>query len=285
MTTPITWPLAGFDRELVATQAPKLADRGDFATDRAAYDYVLANRNTIIVDDFFLSSGAGPPRATVKLGDTITTADPLTGRSVSMRVVARAQNDWVGNGAFTSTTTLRSLLGSRAVTSRAYIEVRDPEGAVRAIESKYFDRGAKADPLLSLLEQRLSRQTKFFTLMRSFLALGLVIGVAGIGVIMIRAVRERRRQVGVLRSLGLQRSAVSNAFAVEALFVSLEGVLIGVALGLVCTWSITLSDSFGAGLEFTVPLFSIAVFVLGTVIGALLATLAPGAVPPRSSPR
>ena len=44
------------------------------------------------------------------------------------------------------------------------------------------------------------------------LAYVVLVGIAGIGVIMIRAVRERRRQVGVLRALGVQAAAVRRAF-------------------------------------------------------------------------
>lgn len=125
---------------------------------------------------------------------------------------------------------------------------------------------------------------QFFTLMRAFLAVGLVIGVAGIGVIMVRAVRERRRQVGILRSLGFPAAQVSNAFAIEALFVAFEGVCIGVALGLVCTWSITLTDSFGSGLSWRVPLAAVGALVGGTLVGALFATFGPARSASRIKP-
>ena len=112
-------------------------------------------------------------------------------------------------------------------------------------------------------------------MMRAYLALGLVIGVAGIGVIMVRAVRERRRQVGVLRALGFEAKAVRSSFVVESAFVAVEGVLVGVILALITAYSMTLTDEFGGGLEFTIPVFSIAVLVLGTLLFTLIATAAP----------
>jgi putative ABC transport system permease protein len=120
-----------------------------------------------------------------------------------------------------------------------------------------------------------AQQQQFFLLMRSYLALGLVVGIAGIGVIMVRAVRERRRQVGVLRALGFQAAAVRAAFVVESAFVAVEGVLIGTVLALVCAWSITLSDAFGTSLAFRVPFTAIGMLVVGTFVCALLATAAP----------
>jgi putative ABC transport system permease protein len=102
-----------------------------------------------------------------------------------------------------------------------------------------------------------------------------VVGIAGIGVIMVRAVRERRRQVGVLRALGFQSKAVRAAFVVESSFVAVEGVIIGTALALVCTWSITLTDAFGDSMEFRVPFLAIALLMVTTLVFSLMATAAP----------
>jgi putative ABC transport system permease protein len=94
-------------------------------------------------------------------------------------------------------------------------------------------------------------------------------------------VRERRRQVGVLRALGFQSGAVRSAFVVESAFVAVEGMLIGTLLALVCTWSITLTDAFGSDIRFTIPFGSIAILVIGTLLCALAAT----ALPARSASR
>lgn len=46
-------------------------------------------------------------------------------------------------------------------------------------------------------------------LFQGFLSLGLLIGVAGLSVVLIRAVRERRRAIGVLRALGTSAKVVN----------------------------------------------------------------------------
>lgn len=58
------------------------------------------------------------------------------------------------------------------------------------------------EPIRSIIETRLGQQLSFFNLMQGYLAVVLAVGIAGIGVIMVRAVCERRREVGVLRALG-----------------------------------------------------------------------------------
>jgi putative ABC transport system permease protein len=153
--------------------------------------------------------------------------------------------------------------------------VRDPGAFADSFAGRFLANGGKAQTLRSVVQTDLAQQQQFFLLMRSYLALGLVVGVAGIGVIMVRAVRERRRQVGVLRALGFQAAAVRAAFVVESAFVAVEGVLIGTVLALVCAWSITLTDAFGSTLAFRVPFGTIGLLVVGTFGCALLATAAP----------
>jgi putative ABC transport system permease protein len=121
----------------------------------------------------------------------------------------------------------------------------------------------------------MSIQQQFFRLMQGYLALGLVVGVAGLGVVMVRAVRERRREVGILRSLGFDSKQVRRAFIAESSFVALEGILLGTLLAVVSTWRLLLSGAFGEGLHFGVPVTQVAVIVVLAFVATLFATAAP----------
>jgi putative ABC transport system permease protein len=94
---------------------------------------------------------------------------------------------------------------------------------------------------------------------------------------MVRAVRERRRNIGVLRALGFQAGTVQRAFLTESSFVALEGILLGSALGLVTACLLFQNDpSFdNAGRGFPVPWVSIAVLVAATALASLAATAWP----------
>jgi len=50
------------------------------------------------------------------------------------------------------------------------------------------------------------------TLLQGFMSLGLVVGIAALGVISTRAVVERRHEIGILRAIGFKRSGVQAAF-------------------------------------------------------------------------
>src|SRR5690606_18923133 len=105
--------------------------------------------------------------------------------------------------------------------------------------------------------------TSFFGLMRGYLGLGLIIGIAGLGVVMLRAVRERRTEVGVLRAIGFPAPVVRRAFLLEAAFIALQGIVIGIVLGMVSSYQVLVnSDTFGEqSLPFAVPWAALAVIV------------------------
>ena len=87
---------------------------------------------------------------------------------------------------------------------------------------------------------------QIFQLFEGYLAMGLIVGIAGIAVVMVRAVRERRRQIGTLRALGFGSRPVGRSFAIETGFVAVEGTVIGAVLALVTLYDIVaMSDSFG----------------------------------------
>jgi ABC-type antimicrobial peptide transport system permease subunit len=88
---------------------------------------------------------------------------------------------------------------------------------------------------------------QFFLLMQGYLALGLLVGITGLGVVMVRAVRERRRTIAVLRALGFRAATVRRSFLTESGFVAFEGVIVGTVLGVTTTWLFYQSSAAFAG--------------------------------------
>jgi len=107
-------------------------------------------------------------------------------------------------------------------------------------------------------------QFLFQQLMLGILMVGLVVGVAALGVISMRAVVERRQQIGMLRALGFQRTMVSWVFLIESSFVALLGISLGVGLALIPASQLVADMAVDIpGLTFQVPWEEIiVVFVL-----------------------
>jgi len=104
------------------------------------------------------------------------------------------------------------------------------------------------------MRDALSQQYVFQYLLLGFLTVGLVVGVAALGVISTRAVVERRQQIGMLRALGFQRKMVSWVFLIESSFVALLGIGLGASLALIpAAQMITDMAADIPGLTFQVP--------------------------------
>ncbi len=111
---------------------------------------------------------------------------------------------------------------------------------------------------------------------RGFAALGLVVGLAGLAVISSRSVVERRQQVGMLRAIGYRPFTIGLIFVLEASFIALAGICMGVATGMVMgDKMIAQFYEFATELAFPVPWWPILSIFAMTYAFALLAALLP----------
>jgi len=112
-------------------------------------------------------------------------------------------------------------------------------------------------------------------LLQIFVGLGLAVGLATMGIVGLRAVDERRREIGMIRANGFTRRMVLRAFLLEYSFVTSVGIAIGTALGLLIVWNLTRgSAAASAGvMVFTVPWLNL-VIVLGAAYGLSMLAIA-----------
>jgi putative ABC transport system permease protein len=189
-------------------------------------------------------------------------------------------SDFQFNGLLVGRSVVDGILGARSVPNRTYVAVEpgaDPVEVARALNGELVSEGVDARTFRSVVKEALSEQEGFFRLMEGFLSLGLLIGIAGLGVVMVRAVRERRRQIGMLRAMGFTAPDIRTAFLVEATFVAVRGLVLGVLLGLVTSYSLLdHSNVFeGVHLEFSVPWSVLALVVGVPLVSSLLAAVGP----------
>jgi putative ABC transport system permease protein len=273
------WPLAGYDASFVEGGPPSLQEYlPQFSSEEEAWLAPIADPSLVIVDEFFLFDGGGPPSATVAVGDRITVRDPVSGALRELTVAALADAAFGEAPAYAGVAGVQSLVGPRAVTNLARFRAApgaDPQVVAERLNGRFVENGMSATSFRKLVGDGLAQQQQFFRLMQGYLSLGLVVSVAGIGVVMVRAVRERRREVGVLRSLGFETRQVRRAFIAESSFVALEGILLGTALALISTWRLLTSGAFGDGLEFHVPFGQLAIIVTLAFLATLAATASP----------
>ncbi len=107
----------------------------------------------------------------------------------------------------------------------------------RALGTAFLNNGLEPTVISDTIRQQQAAGDTLNGLLQGFMALGLLVGVAALGVISTRAVVERRQQIGVLRAIGYQRGMVGTSFLLESSFIALLGILVGTGLGLITSWN------------------------------------------------
>jgi putative ABC transport system permease protein len=90
-----------------------------------------------------------------------------------------------------------------------------------------------------LLNQRFRTQRTFSVVVGSVAVLALIVGGIGIMNIMLTSVVERTHEIGIRRTVGATRKDVATQFLTESLLMTISGGAIGILLGALVSWSIT----------------------------------------------
>jgi putative ABC transport system permease protein len=261
-----------------------------YPTDAAIWQLVAANPRYVVMDSFFGSTG-GPNGSYYGPGDRFTIIDPRSGNretKIIAGILANsmmfypASGDAAGRGfpVIASADAIRQEFGPEATISSAFLRLRpgtDPEALRRELQARYLPDSLVATPMAAAVRRMFAANIAFFRLMQGFLALGLAIGITGLGVVMVRAVRERRRTIGVLRALGFRSGTVERSFLIESGLVASEGVLLGSVLGVLTTWLMYQKSAMFEGVRSGFPVAWLTILVLAavTVVASLLATFLP----------
>ncbi|WP_213577109.1 FtsX-like permease family protein [Rhodococcus sp. USK13] len=131
-------------------------------------------------------------------------------------------------------------------------------------------QGAQIDTLLAILY--------------GLLALAVVIAILGIINTLALSVVERRREIGMLRAVGMQRAQMRRTIYLESMLIAVFGAAVGVLLGIAFGWGFvsTLKDQ---GLEqVTVPWGQVTAMLLGSGVVGVLAALWPASRAARTRP-
>jgi putative ABC transport system permease protein len=94
--------------------------------------------------------------------------------------------------------------------------------------------------------------------------IGLVVGGLVIMNIMLVAVAERTREIGIRKSLGARRKDILRQFLVEAATLSTLGAVVGIGLGLGAAWLISATTPLPAAVA---PWSLVVATLLGLVVG------------------
>jgi putative ABC transport system permease protein len=176
----------------------------------------------------------------------------------------------------TSQESLNALAGGPLPAQSFFFGLREgveAEETAKALEAGFLENGMQAFVLAQVIRDSTRTNMALNNLLQGFMSLGLVVGIAALGVITARAVVERRHQIGVLRAIGFQKGMVQLAFLLESSFVAILGILLGLGLGAAISYNVigTIAEDV-QGLEYTVPWANLIVVVVVAYTASLLTT-------------
>jgi putative ABC transport system permease protein len=187
----------------------------------------------------------------------------------------------LGFGMFTSKVNLDNAIPFPVpVTTYRFrlVEGVDTEQVARGLEVSFQKHGMETEVLTELVDKNAATSRAFNYIFTGFMGLGLMVGIAALGVISLRAVVERRQQIGVLRAIGYRRGMVQLSFLLESSFVALLGAAIGVALGTIISYNIVTDVRESENVEtlrFSIPWLQIGIIIAVAYLFSLVTTFLP----------
>jgi ABC-type antimicrobial peptide transport system permease subunit len=145
----------------------------------------------------------------------------------------------------------------------------------RLLHSNNRLHGIEVIPVWDIYETQLEFMYDFMTFLTSFTSMGFIVGVMGLLVVSIRSVSERKREIGMMQSIGLTRFGVIIAVVIELITMGLIGLAIGVFNGIILGYG--LINVAGEGnAAFLIPWNIIAGYTAITLGAAFIAAIIPG---------
>nr|MBP8108267.1 FtsX-like permease family protein [Caldilineaceae bacterium] len=175
---------------------------------------------------------------------------------------------------------IATLTGKAVQPETFYIKVAedaDVRTVAQAVERAFLSSALDATVIADSFAQGQALTRSILQLFQGFLALGLLVGIAALGVISSRTVVERRQQVGMLRAIGYQPGMIALSFVLEASFIALVGIGLGTATGILLGQAM-IGQFFSvitAGRTLAIPWGQIGGIVVAAYLFSLLATILP----------
>jgi putative ABC transport system permease protein len=289
------YQLLGVSKPFLSNNGFTLMERDErFETDREAWEALNKNSSYCIVDGSKLGYSDDPLSTEVLglyPGGTITITD-IGGqnRTRVLTVIGIMDQMFFFQGIMLKKDVVRNEYGG--VDSLMVIELgegEDTETVSKAFEKNYLELGLQTTDLVGIVNSFISVFNNMMYLMEGFLGIGLLVGIAGIGIISYRNVIERRQQIGMLRAIGFKKSMIAKSFLIETSFITILGIVIGILLGIGVGWQMYVDFYQGAGASFNIPwmnLLAIAIIAyLATVIFTFYPSLKAAKIPPAEALR
>ena len=131
---------------------------------------------------------------------------------------------------------------------------------------------AKLQTRQQFVDNQISGLSSILNILYVLLALSVIVSLFGIVNTLVLTVFERTREIGMLRAIGMTRRQVRRMIRHESVITALIGGVLGIVLGIVLGALLVARVDF---IQFSLPLVSLIVFALMTIVVGILAAIFP----------
>lgn len=252
-------------------------DSSRFSTEREVWEGIMSNSSLAIIDGGTAGALGGmmsySEAERIVLNDSFTVVSSDESRH-DLTIVGVMKQSAL-SGVFVSEATLYTdlkALGPNLMLI-SYAEGLDPAEQSVLLEKDFLAYGLTTISVRSLAEEITASVDSIFTLFRAFLAMGLIIGIVGLGIITIRSIYERRLEIGMMRAIGFTKGMVVTNFALESAFISLLGILAGSLLGILVGYQLWVESLEAMEFVFVIdwqPILIVALLAFGATMLSIL---------------
>ena len=287
------YPVVGADKGFLENSSIPLDHRArGYETDQAVWQDLLAGKDVAVIDSFAVRRGGfGDSPYDFKVSgidENNKTFDPITLEVRDPLSLKRKQVQVIGVTSLGASATFAGLyvpdsafleVFGEPQLSNHFVGLKDPsksKDVAKDIESTLLTTGVQAESIKAKVDEDQALSRNFFYLMQGFMSLGLLVGIAAVGVIAFRMVVERRQQIGMLRAIGYKRSTVALSFLLESSFVTLLAIVSGMVLAIWLSYFLLSAPDFPTNKNgYAVPWLQILFFGVFTYVASLLMTFIP----------
>jgi putative ABC transport system permease protein len=147
------------------------------------------------------------------------------------------------------------------------------DNLARNLQRATLAQGTDVSTTKQLLESDYESSTGPLTFLLLLMRIGLLVGIASLGAVALRAVVERRRTIGMLRAVGYQPAQLLVGMLAETAVVATAGLAVGVVVAYAL--GITLISGLASGAAFSPDIDSLGLTIGLVYAAVLLVTLLP----------
>jgi putative ABC transport system permease protein len=215
----------------------------------------------------FVEDGAKNP---TQLGDSVRVTFPNGERTMTVRATYDNADEWVGSE-FVDVQAFTTAVATQ-LDARVYVSATDVQAVERIADTYATAQVLDKDGFID--EQNKDIDT-MLTLIYAMLGLAVVIALLGIANTLALSIHERRRELGLLRAVGMTRSQVRSTVRYESVIIALFGTALGLAIGIFFGWAMVgaLEDQ---GIDtLSVPASALVTVTVGGALAGVLAAVSP----------